>query len=158
MTYVMIFWSHFQAMTKKLCSVRLFYARTLSKHFLRITGSVFSIFNVRLKVFTSDGAQFLENLLIVPDLGSKPQNFQEIGFLKKETTTLYIIARGRTCRNFTDIALGDLRLLDAVSVVQNNRDRKLTYFQLIFHLYTLLKDDVFNSFMTEAVIIQKPVH
>ena len=140
-------------MTKKLCSVRLFYVHTLLKHFLRITGSVFSIFNVRLKVFTSDGAQFSENLLIVPDLGSKPQNFQEIGFLKKETTTLYIIACGRTCRNFTDIALGALRLLDAVSVVQNNRDRKLTYFQLIFHLYTLWKHDVFNSFMTEAVII-----
>ena len=158
MTYVIILWSPFQGMTNKLCSVHLFQVRTLLKHFLRITGSIFSNFYVRLKLFMRDGAQFLENLLIVPNLGNKPQNFQEIGFLKKETTTLYIIACGRTCRNFTDIALGDLRLLDAVSVVQNNRDRKLTYFQLIFHLYTLLKDDVFNSFMTEAVIIQKPVH
>ena len=40
-----------------------------------------------LKVFTSDGAQFSENLLIVPNLDKKPQNVQGIGFLKKETTT-----------------------------------------------------------------------
>ena len=67
--------------------------RTLLKHFLRITGSVFSNFYVRLKVFTSDGAQFWDNLLTAPNLGNKPQDFQEIGFLKKETTTLYYRSR-----------------------------------------------------------------
>ena len=42
-----------------------------------------------LKLFMNDGAQFSENLLIVPNLGKKPLNVQEIGFLKKETTTRY---------------------------------------------------------------------
>ena len=44
---------------------------------------------VSLKVFMNDGAQFSENLRTVPNLGKKPQNVQEIGFLKKETTTRY---------------------------------------------------------------------